>query len=78
MSDPTTVDVFPPTVASMCEWVVEDGATVEKDEHIATVESMKTMFPVYAPESGVLRYKVELGETVGQEDVIAVIEVAHG
>ncbi|HTI81752.1 MAG TPA: acetyl-CoA carboxylase biotin carboxyl carrier protein subunit [Acetobacteraceae bacterium] len=74
MSD-ATVDVFPPTVASLCEWLVDDGATVEEGEHIATVESMKTMFPVYAPASGTLRYKIDLGEIVGQEDPIAVIEV---
>lgn len=76
MSNATVVDVFPPCVASLCEWQADDGATVELDEHIATVESMKTMFPVYAPASGVLRYRVELGEIVGQEDPIAVIEVA--
>lgn len=69
-------EVYPPVVASVAEWHADDGATVEEGDIIAQVESMKTFFPIHAPATGVLRYKVDLGEIVGQEDLIAVIEIA--
>lgn len=53
---------------------MESGATVEEGERIADVELMKTMFPVYATASGVVSFRIELGEVVAEGDVIAVIE----
>lgn len=68
--------VFPDVVASMAEWLVADGEHVEKGDLIGRVESMKMMYDVHAPAAGVLRYKVDLGEIVGQEDAIALIEAS--
>ena len=59
----------------MNQWLVDDGASVEEGELIAHWESMKVLYQVHAPATGVLRCKVELGEVVGQEDIIAVIEI---
>ena len=70
------VKVYPDVVASMSEWLVPDGESVEKGDLIGRVESMKTMYDIHAPASGVLRYNVDLGEVVGQEDAIAVIEAS--
>jgi biotin carboxyl carrier protein len=53
---------------------VDDGARVERGDTIAEVECMKTFWPVYAPVGGIVRHKVELGEVVGQDEVIAIIE----
>lgn len=72
MSEPTPV--YPPIVGAVAQWLVEDGTRVETDEVIAQVESMKVFFEVRAPVAGILRYRVELGEIVGQEDAVAVIE----
>lgn len=70
----TEVPVLSPIVGAVAQWSVEDGAQVEADEVVGQVESMKVFFEVRAPAAGTLRYRVELGEVVGQDDVIAVIE----
>ena len=72
MSEP--VDVFPDVIGVLAEWLVDDGATVAEGDHIANLESMKTYFPVYAPCSGTLRYKVDTGEIAGQEEPLAQVE----
>lgn len=55
---------------------VDDGAMVEAGEAIAEIECMKTFWPLNAPVAGIVRHKVELGAVVGQDEVVAVIEVA--
>lgn len=50
---------------------VEEGAIVEEDEKIATMESMKTMFDVYAPCAGRVHFLTSLGEVVNRGQAIA-------
>jgi biotin carboxyl carrier protein len=52
---------------------VEDGAAVEEGDRLADIELMKTMFPIVAPASGVVSFRISLGQVVGEGDVIAVI-----
>jgi biotin carboxyl carrier protein len=54
--------------------VVESGMRVEKHDKIIEIESMKTFWPVTAPCAGIVRHRVELGEVVGQDQVVATIE----
>jgi biotin carboxyl carrier protein len=53
----------------------DDGAMVEQGETIVEIECMKTFWPITAPVAGIVRHKVELGAVVGQDEVVAVIEV---
>ena len=55
-------------------FLVEDGASVDKGERIMDIECMKSFFPVEAPAAGIVHFKVELGEAVGQDEVVAQIE----
>lgn len=51
------------------------GDSVEEDEPIAILESMKMEIPVSAPESGTIKeIKVAEGEVVQEGAVIAVLE----
>ena len=68
------VEVFTDIPGSLAVWHVEDGSRVEEGEAVCEVECMKTMMRVPAPASGILRCKMQLGEVVGQDDVIAEIE----
>lgn len=69
------VDVTTDILGSLALWNVEDGAAVEEGEPIAEIECMKVFMRVEAPATGIIRCKMVLGEIVGQDDVIAVIEV---
>lgn len=66
--------VLSPMTGSVALRHADDGANVGAGETILDIECMKTMWPVYAPAAGVVRYRVELGEVVGEGDVVAVIE----
>lgn len=52
----------------------EEGDKVEHGEIVMSIESMKTMWPVYATISGVVRLKVTLGQLVSQDEEVAVME----
>ena len=54
--------------------LVEDGAHVEAGDRVIEVESMKTFWSVAAPCAGIVRHQAELGEVVGQDQIIAIIE----
>lgn len=54
--------------------LVDDGCEVEEGEKIAEIELMKTFFPVEAPASGVITFKIALGEIVEHGGLIAIIE----
>jgi len=69
------VEVCSDIPGALSLWHVEDGSKVEEDEPICEVECMKTLMRVLAPATGTVRYRMSLGEVVGQENVIAVIEV---
>lgn len=53
---------------------VADGGEVEEGEAIGEIEAMKTFYRISAPISGKLTWVMELGEVIGQGDIIAEIE----
>jgi acetyl-CoA/propionyl-CoA carboxylase biotin carboxyl carrier protein len=59
------------TVALRC---ADDGASVEAGDRIVEVECMKTLWPIVAPCAGVVRHRIELGQVVAQDEIVAVIE----
>jgi acetyl-CoA carboxylase biotin carboxyl carrier protein len=55
--------------------VVAVGDTVEEDQDIVILESMKMEIPIAAEESGTIKeIKVAEGDFVNEGDVIAIIE----
>ena len=60
------------TVFRIC---AEPGTTVEADEPVIILESMKMELPVPAPHSGVVsELRVQLGDVVQEGDVVALLE----
>lgn len=50
------------THAVLLEWAFEDGATVEKGEVVAVLETSKSTFDLVAEESGIVHIEKEAGE----------------
>ena len=55
--------------------VAKVGDTVEEDEPVMILESMKMEIPVVAPETGVVKeIKVAEGDAVDEDSVVALME----
>ncbi len=65
------------TEVQLANWLVEDGAYVEKNQEIAEIDSDKATLSIAAEESGILYHKVEEGETIEVGTLIAMIEPAE-
>lgn len=48
--------------ATLTEWLVDDGATVEKGQLLYTLELDKSVQEVESPASGTLKIQAEVGE----------------
>lgn len=57
--------------AEISSWTVDDGATVEKDQPLAELETSKVVVQLVAPASGTLQILVEAGEVVEAGAVVA-------
>ena len=69
----------PPVGESISEvtigsWIKKDGDVVKRDEIICSLDSDKASFEVAAESNGVLRIKVQEGETIPIATVICTIE----
>lgn len=62
-------------VSDLC---VDEGDVVERGQIVCQVESMKVMFPVYAPEPGKVHFVRDLGELVSQGETVFTVEVDDG
>lgn len=60
----------------LSNWLVDDGAYVEKDQDIAEVDSDKATLSLAAEASGIIRLKAKAGETVEVGTVVAIIETS--
>lgn len=64
-----------PMVGKIIAINVEVGASVEEDDEVMVLESMKMENPIFAPESGTIKeINCKIGDVVNQGDVLAVIE----
>ena len=61
-------------VGVLSDLSVDDGDLVEANQQVCCVESMKTMFPLYAPVAGRVGFSRELGDVVGEGEVVFEIE----
>ncbi|WP_019947000.1 2-oxoglutarate dehydrogenase complex dihydrolipoyllysine-residue succinyltransferase [Hymenobacter aerophilus] len=79
-----TVEMKIPTVGesitevTVAKWLKEDGASVERDEIIAELESDKATFELPAEAAGTLRHAAKEGETINIGATIARIEGGSG
>jgi biotin carboxyl carrier protein len=68
-------EVTVPMVGKIISLQVKVGDQVNENDQIATLEAMKMEMPVVAPVAGVIKeIKVEAGQEIDAETVIAVIE----
>jgi 2-oxoglutarate dehydrogenase E2 component (dihydrolipoamide succinyltransferase) len=58
----------------LANWLVEDGAFVEKDQEIAEVDSDKATLTISAGQSGIIHILVHKGENIEVGSVVARIE----
>ncbi len=64
-----------PMAGKVIEVSVSEGDTVEVDDVVFIVESMKMETPVFATEGGTVKeIKAKVGEFISDDDVLAVIE----
>ena len=69
------MEVTVPMVGKIISVQVKVGDRVSENDQIATLEAMKMEMPVVAPVGGVIKeIKVEAGQEIDAETVIAVIE----
>lgn len=64
------------TEVEIAEWLVEDGAYVEKDQAIAEVDSDKATLELPAEESGIITLKAEVGDAVEVGAVVCLIDTS--
>lgn len=64
------------TEVQLSNWLVEDGAYVEKDQDIAEIDSDKATLSIAAEAAGVIRLKVSQGKTIEVGSIVATIETA--
>ena len=74
------IDIKVPTVGesinevSLAKWLKQDGQWVERDEVLAEIESEKATFEINAEQAGVLKIKVQEGDTLAIGDVVCSID----
>lgn len=60
---------------SVWQVLVKAGQTVDEDEALVILESMKMEIPLNAPERAVVtEVRVEAGESVAEGDIVVVME----
>lgn len=70
------IDVKTEITGNVWKVLLEEGASVEEDEPIMILESMKMEIPVSAPEGGkIIEIMAEPDEIVTEGTVVARIEV---
>ncbi len=62
---------------TMANWMVENGAFVEKDQEIAEVESDKATLPLIAEDSGKIEILIEAGDEAKVGDVACKIDTSQ-
>ena len=64
-----------PMVGRIIEVLVEPGATVDEEDEVLVIESMKMQIPITAPRACTVReVRVSAGTTVQEGDVLLILE----
>jgi acetyl-CoA carboxylase biotin carboxyl carrier protein len=71
-----TYEVKSEITGTVCKLAANIGDNVSEDDPLVFVESMKMEIPVSAPRAGrVVEIRVAEGDSIGEGDVAAVLEV---
>ncbi|MEI6124348.1 MAG: 2-oxoglutarate dehydrogenase complex dihydrolipoyllysine-residue succinyltransferase [Bacteroidota bacterium] len=62
------------TQVQIASWLVKNGDYIEKNTEIAEIESDKATLAISAPESGIITFKSNQGDTVAVGQVIATMD----
>lgn len=62
------------TEVAIGNWLIEDGALVEKDQEIAEVETDKATLPLIAPEPGKVLIRIRAGEKARIGDIACTLD----
>lgn len=57
-------------VGVLSDLAVDNGDQVDDGQQVCCVESMKTMFPLYAPSAGRVCFVLDLGQIAGEGEVV--------
>ena len=63
---------------TLVEWLVADGARVERDEPLYLLETDKVEMEIYAPCAGVVTHVGRAGQVYRVGELIATIAEDHG
>lgn len=66
------------TQVLLANWLVENGAIVEKDQEIAEIDSDKATLAISSPERGKITILIEAGTNVAVGAIAATLEVVEG
>jgi len=72
-SAPDPAELRAPAPGTLVRWLVDDGAVVSPDEQVAVLDAMKMETSVVAHRGGTLSTRVQVGETVSADAVLAEI-----
>lgn len=61
----------------LSNWLVQDGAYVEKDQEVAEIDSDKATLTIVSEVSGIISLKVAQGETIEVGRVVATVEATE-
>ena len=68
-------EIVAPLAGKILQINLEVGGKVEEDEEALIIEAMKMETPIYSLSSGTVKeVRVKEGDTVEEDDVLAVIE----
>ena len=68
-------DIVAPLAGKVLQLNIEVGAKIEDDEEALIIEAMKMETPIYSPCNGTVKeIKVKEGDTVDEDDVLAIID----
>ena len=70
----TTFEVRASIPGTVSVLSVPDGAAVDQGEILLEIECMKTLWPLSAPATGIVRFDVQICEVVAQEQLVATVE----
>jgi acetyl-CoA carboxylase biotin carboxyl carrier protein len=73
-----TREILAPLDGKVFQLKVKPGDTLEEDEEIMVIETMKMETPIFAPCDGTIReVKVKEEDQVAENDVLAIIDEKH-
>lgn len=75
-ADTSGIPVSSPMPGTLVRWLADDTTLVHEGNPIAVLEAMKMETEIIAPATGILTYRAHIGDSIGYDDVLAIINPA--